>query len=82
MNSYFEAIGKDFQSSQMPQAADPGTIKSLCRIIDSIQKGETTLEEFEHYLVKNTNLPPSGYTLPFGVECYEFVSSVLTYLKA
>lgn len=85
MDNSFETLKRDFDSCQLPDAYDPMTLKTLCKIIDSIQKGETTLAEFEDYLAKNhMELTPLSQRKPalFGDICYSFVSDVLKYFDA
>lgn len=85
MNNFLETLKRDFDSCQLPDAYDPMTLKTLCKIVDSIQRGETTLDEFENYLAKNhMGLTPHDQRKPalFGDICYSFVSDVLMYFDA
>lgn len=85
MNRDFEALRNDFNSSQAPTPYDPMTIKTLCRIADSIFAGETTLQEFEEFLRGNRlgiTPPEKVQPRPFGDECYSFVYSILEYFWA
>lgn len=59
-------------------------VRTLCHIVDAIQNGETTLNEFEDYLTKeNLGRTPKSERKrrEFGDACYSFVSDVLTYLE-
>lgn len=84
MNTVFNALKYDFEASQLPSPYDPMTVRTLCQIVDSIQKGEITLNEFEDYLADNgMGLTPRGQRKhkQFGDVCYSFVSNVLSYLE-
>lgn len=84
MDDLFRTLKRDFDSSQTPSLYDPMTVKTLCQIVDSIQRGEITLNEFDDYLIENhmgrTPIGQRGYKY-FGDECYSFVSCVLEYLN-
>ncbi len=80
----FTILKRDFDSCQLPSPYDPMTLKTLCNIIDDIEDGKTTLNEFEDYLAKNkVGLTPENEREPryFGDVCLEFVSNVLTYFE-
>lgn len=80
VNSNFKVIKRDFDSSQVPSPYDPQTVRTLCRIVNDIKEGKTTLKEFEDYLTQNEigRLHKVPY---FGDACYDFVSNVLQYLE-
>lgn len=85
MNKNFATLKRDFDSCQLPSPYDPFTVKTLCKIVDSIRSGETTINEFDDYLAKEHmgRTPISQReSMYFGDACYSFVSAVLTYLEA
>ena len=83
-NNNFRILKGDFDSCQLPSPYDPMTIKTLCNIVDDIENGKTTLNEFEDYLAKNKmGLTPEDKreVKYFGDQCLDFVSDVLSYFE-